>query len=298
MVEVNVLELLKVLLRREVERFCRRNASQWKIPVLEMLDEIHRNDWRAVFFGGTLRSLLMSRLVHRQDGRPRDIDIVIHGPPLDILRKLFGHFVARETRFGGLHLRRADWLFDVWPLEKTWALVKDQISHPAFADLPHSTFLNLEAVAIDVWPKPGRDREIYSGDDRFFKGILNRTVEINRAENPFPELCVVRSLIMTSELEFRIGKHLAQYIAHHGSRLTALELERVQEHHYGKICVEGETLRKWIRFVTDSLDSSEIQELKLPVGNPKRTAIDTNGNSYKFIRAVERWHQRGKPHAG
>jgi hypothetical protein len=294
--ERRLIELLKALLKREVELFCRRNASAWKIPIFDILDEIHRNNWRAAFFGGTLRSLLMSRLLHRKDGRPRDVDIVIHGPPLDILRKLFDHFVSRETRFGGLQLRRADWVFDVWPLEQTWAIIEERIINPEFADLPRTTFLNLEAVAIEVWPRPGRDREIYSGNDQFFKGLIDRVVEVNRLENPFPDLCVVRSLVMTGELGFRVGERLARYIAHHGRRLGIPELERVQEHHYGQVRVAGETLREWIRFVAESVDRSAVLDLYLPLETRQPLLTNADTYPYDFLRTVERWHRRRGHH--
>src|SRR5690349_8923570 len=118
MADRDAVELLKALLRREVEVFCRRQDALWRTAG-GVLDTIRRSNWRAVFFGGTLRSLLISRLVHRREGVPRDVDIVIQGPPLDILRTLFADAVSRETRFGGLQLRRSEWLFDVWPLERT-----------------------------------------------------------------------------------------------------------------------------------------------------------------------------------
>src|SRR5690242_17768693 len=117
-----LIELLKELLKREVERFCRAAVTGDDF-IRQTAEEVRRNNWRAVFFGGTLRSLLISRLTRHRDGRPRDLDIVIQGPPLDILRKLFESCIARETRFGGLQLRRGGWLFDVWPLDRTWALV-------------------------------------------------------------------------------------------------------------------------------------------------------------------------------
>src|SRR4051812_48642791 len=61
--------------------------------------------------------------------------------------------------------------------------------------LPETTFFNLEAIAVDVWPQIGKARSIYSGDDQFFEGIITRTLELNRPENPFPGLCIVRSLV-------------------------------------------------------------------------------------------------------
>src|SRR5688572_1650585 len=138
-------ELLKALLRREIELFCRHLDPLWA-EIAHIADTIRRNEWEAVFFGGTLRSLLISRLVHGRLGEPRDIDIVIQGPPLAILRQLFGGLISRETRFGGFHLRDAGWEFDVWPLDRTWGIVQDRIDRPAFDHLPSTTFLNIEAA--------------------------------------------------------------------------------------------------------------------------------------------------------
>ncbi len=155
MVKVDSVDLLKAILREEVDLFCRRHDAPWK-AVSEITDTIRSNQWRAVLFGGTLRSLLISRLVHQREGRPRDVDIVIQGPPLEILRQLFEKRIARETRFGGLQLRSAEWLFDVWPLERTWAIMEDKVGVPSFSYLPRTTFLNVEAVAVDLWPARGR----------------------------------------------------------------------------------------------------------------------------------------------
>src|SRR5262245_6440203 len=144
-------ESLKAILRAEVDSFCRRQDPPWE-AVSEITEVIRRNGWRAVLFGGTLRSLLISRLVHQRAGRPRDVDIVVQGPPLEILRHLFEKLITRETRFGGLQLRKAEWLFDVWPLDRTWAIVEDKVGLPSFSYLPRTTFLNVEAVAVEVWP--------------------------------------------------------------------------------------------------------------------------------------------------
>ena len=265
MAKENPVELLKAMLRAEVDSFCRRQDAP-REAVAEITEVIRRNGWRAVLFGGTLRSLLVSRFVHQRAGRPRDVDIVIQGPQLKILRQLFAKLITRETRFGGLQLRQAEWLFDVWPLDRTWAIVEDKVRLPSFAYLPRTTFLNVEAVAVDVWPTtPGQEREIYSGDDQFFRAIIDRVVEVNRIENPFPQLCVVRSLVMTHDLGFRMGPKLARYIADHGPTIPDDEMERIQEKHYGLIRVPGTLLREWIRSVCNSLDAGTERDLRLPV---------------------------------
>lgn len=248
--ELAKVERLKSLLREEVDAFLRRQEAVFA-AVVEVAETIRLRGWKAVLFGGTLRSLLISRLLHGRSGRPRDVDLVIQGPPLEVLRCLFAKIVTRETRFGGLQLRQAEWLFDVWPLERTWAIVEDNVTWPTFAYLPRTTFLNVEAVAVDVWPPPGQPREIYSGDDQFFRAVLDRVVEVNRAENPFPQLCVVRSLVMANDLDFRIGPKLARYIADQGPAIPDGDLEPIQEKHYGNVRVPGPQLRRWIDAVRD-----------------------------------------------
>jgi len=293
MADVNSVELLKALLRREVELFCRRLDPLWR-DISHVVDAIQRNRWRAVFFGGTLRSLLLSRLVAGQPGRPRDVDIVIQGPPLDILRELFGKLISRETRFGGFHLHDGGWEFDVWPLERTWGIVQDRIDHPDFGNLPNTTFLNIEAAAIDIWPDMSGERRIYSGDDQFFKAIIDRVIEVNRVENPFPELCVVRSLVLASELGFGIGPRLAQYIAAHGPVMSEGELDSVQRRHYGEIRVSGESLRQWIIKVA-GLASRFPHRIVHNLETARQDEPNPDEFPYEFLRTVQRWNHR-RPH--
>jgi hypothetical protein len=88
-----------------------------------------------------------------------------HTAPIEALRERFLRLASGESRFGGLRLRRMEWQCDVWPLELTWAFIHDKVRAPDFADLPRTTFFNLEAIAVEVWPRPGQPRIVYSGDD-------------------------------------------------------------------------------------------------------------------------------------
>lgn len=240
---------LRKLLVKDVEYLCRRHNCGWMAPIAQTLEDIRRAHMQAVLFGGTLRSLLLSRLLHRRLGRPRDLDIVVTGTDLDGLRCRFRSLIARETRFGGLQLRRDNWQFDVWPLDRTWALSRDGVETPRFADLPSTTFLNLEAVAVDVWPGPGQRRIVYSGDDQFFEGIITQTLELNREENPYPTLCVVRSLLMARSTGFSIGPRLAGYLVLHGADVSDDELVETQRRHYGRIYYGPSALRVWLDHV-------------------------------------------------
>jgi hypothetical protein len=189
-------------------------------------------------------------LQNQRFGRPRDVDIVVAGASLDVLREKFRSIITRETRFGGLKLERMNWQFDVWPLHRTWAFLEDGTQEPHFSALPRTTFFNLEAIAVDVWVHPGCSRTIYSGDDQFFEGLLSRTLEINRQENPFPSLCVVRALVMASSTGFAVGPRLAHYLTVNGPASSDAELEEVQMKHYGQIRCEVGIMRKWLEYVT------------------------------------------------
>ncbi len=256
---------LEKILRSEVTAFCRRNGALWKQAAVKTMTELKRMRCPAVFFGGTLRSLLISRLWYNKPGRPRDIDIVVQGAPVSQLRKRFEKIISRETRFGGLQLRRENWQFDVWPLENTWAFNQDSVQEPGFADLPGTTFFNLEAIAVDVWPQRGRTRRIFSGDGQFFDGIRNRVLEVNRKDNPFPGLCVVRALVFASSLDFRLGPRLTEYIAYEGGQISSNDLEEIQIVHYGKIRRPGNVLKTWIEYVSDKCESDASALVSLPL---------------------------------
>src|SRR5436190_7107253 len=112
--DLNIASLKRQLLDDVGILFDRK--AVWKEPILEVLDRLRNSNARAVLFGGTLRSLLVSRVFERRFGRPRDVDVVIAGVPLSELEERFRELLKRRTRFGGLHLRRGTWQFDVWPV--------------------------------------------------------------------------------------------------------------------------------------------------------------------------------------
>src|SRR5258708_14757136 len=264
------IESLKSLLRHEVAMLCQHDKRKWKSEIWKTVEEIRVNNWRGVFFGGTLRSLLISRIASNTFGRPRDVDIVLSGAKLNDIKVHFERYVTRETRFGGVQLWRNNWQFDVWPLDSTFAF-QDKVHEPEFPDLPNTTFLNLEAVAIDVWPQMGRARRIYSGDDQFFTGILSRTIELNNESNPFPELCVARALVIASDLQWKVGTRLLKYLTKHGSAMSEVDFEEVQRKRYGAIRLRGDVLPRVLEFLFQNPNDSDDKAIELPL--PKQLKL-------------------------
>lgn len=256
---------LKQLVQDDIKYLCRRADRLWNAPIVQTLRDLRDCGGKSVFFGGAVRSLLFSRLLRGRLGRPRDVDIVVNEMTIEGLRERFGSLVSRETRFGGLQLLRAHWHFDIWPLHRTWAFVNDKFEHPTFDDLPRTTFFNLEAIAVEVWPTPGASRVIFSGDDQFFEGVLSRTLELNREENPFPALCVVRSLVMAAGMDLAIGPSLADYLVRYSSEVTDDELRAVQLNHYGMIRVAPETARSWLIYIRNRIAHSSEERFQLPL---------------------------------
>ena len=254
---------LKQKLLEEVRTFFRRDGSVWKKPILDVIQDLRQSNIHAVLFGGTLRSLLVSRIFQGRPGRPRDVDVVITGASLSRLEERFSDILTRRTRFGGLQLKRGAWQFDVWPLGETWAFRQDRISGLAdFAALPATTPFNLEAIAVEAWPCAGGRRALFSGNDQFFEGILSRTVELNRVDNPFPELTVIRALVMASELRFRIGPRLAGYIGDIGPSISDEVVDQIQASHYGHVRIASRTLHQLIEMVAQR--SSRREGCALP----------------------------------
>ena len=261
--ELIISELKKQLLQ-DVSSLCRRKDRIWSIPITDMINDLRMSNTQAVLFGGTLRSLLLSRLQTGKFGRPRDIDIVISGMSLDQLREHFQKHITRETRFGGFHMKRSHWQFDIWPLEYTMAFREKKIKSPRFEELPDTTFFNLEAIAIDAWTPKGHSRSIYSGNNQFFNGLIDRTLEINYEDNQFPALCVVRALILASDTGFAIGPKLVKYLATMGTSVTDAELETAQLKHYNRMRYDIGTLREWIKYIANSLQQGYQDPILLP----------------------------------
>lgn len=254
---------LKEQLRHDVASLYHRDGRKWNKPIAETLRRLREANVRAVFFGGTLRSLILSRLQRGRFGRPRDVDIVVTGATVEKLRQHFLGSIRRETRFGGLQLEQLAWQFDVWPLEQTWAFKTSGDLVPHFSQLPFTTFFNLEAIAVDAWAPPGQARAIYSGDDRFFDGVLDQVLEINREENPFPVLCVVRSLVFSWTTGFAIGPRLAQFLKQHATVVSDEELVDVQLKHYGRERLDRDQMRRWLDQIASSVAASPGEAVKL-----------------------------------
>jgi hypothetical protein len=246
------------LLRNHVSRFL-TSKSRLRRPLLQVLGRLAEHRLTAVLFGGTLRDLML----HGPGAEPRDIDVVVDGITVQELAGLFRDSMVRRTRFGGLHLNAKGWAIDIWPLAETWALRELRIGSRDFAALTRTTFLNAEAVAVELAAgKGGRGIQ----ETGFFEAIRSRVLDINLEENPFPELCTVRTLITASKLQYALSRRLAQYVLHHTAKTTLEELESVQLSHYGTVRYNVDTMCQWTRAIQSQVGTAPV--VKIPAQRP------------------------------
>jgi len=224
-------------------------ASTIKAGLSEVLARISDRGWKSYIVGGTLRDAVLGPAAML----PRDIDVIVAGPSQAVLESTFRDLCVRKTRFGGLHLvksfdrgafaRVSDHiLFDVWRLEDTWG-VREQGLLPTIENFVKTPFLNVDSIAIDVFPENGRRKVIECG---FFRAMSSRCLDINYEPNPFPLVCIVRSLIMAAKLDFALSPRLASYIAGYKRWGNLDELICAQVSHYGQVRCSEEDLRRWI----------------------------------------------------
>lgn len=252
-----------------------RNPVQNAIQesVRDVVHRITSNGWTAYLVGGTVRDLVLSPRCDRAI-QPRDIDLVVIGASVDELKQVFQDLYLRTTRFRGLHLadpKPGGWkiLFDIWPLEETWGFSANTHLSRCIENFPQLPFLNLDTAAIEITARQRRATLFELG---FLSGINGRILEVNFEPNPFPELCIVRSLLMAAKLNFSLGPRLASYIGNHARRTSVNDMMQAQLSHYGKYrCTVGE-LSSWLSRVERATSEGAVP-VNIPANSQRQLEL-------------------------
>jgi hypothetical protein len=255
-----------------VRSYARREVRK---SVHAVVNEILAAGWDAYLVGGTIRDIVLGPGIAGPSAYyPRDIDIILVGVKHAEVKRKFNHLYNRQTRFGGVHLidrKLKGWevLFDIWALEETWAL---RVMHwpPAIQYFPKTPFLNLDTAVVELRTHRGRPRRLF--ESGFLDGINRRVIEINFERNPYPAICMVRSLIMAAKLQFVIGPKLLDFVLQQ-ARVTSLDqLMTAQRSHYGKDRCSPEELSSWIGSL-QQLAKAGHKEGRIPVHTERQLAL-------------------------
>jgi hypothetical protein len=264
--------------------------------VNEIFERIRVHNWNAYVVGGALRDLLVepSRSGHFSIA-PRDIDVVVTDATNSELINCFADLIARHTRFGGLHLVKSigqicEVHFDIWTLADTWAFKEFGVK-PEIARFPSTPFFNLDSVAIELFPKARRPRTIY--EQGFYEGIGSKLIDVNFEKNPFPDVCVIRALIMAARLQYALSRRLACFISSWSNQQPnpLATLERAQLSHYGQMRCSSYEVGEWLGSVQQQLkEGSERVEIRVSHSRQLGLWID--------YPPVQRDHASGQKESG
>lgn len=224
----------------------------------DALRRIMEHGWKSCLFGGVVRDII----VKSPWVKTRDIDIVVGDVSTDELEHAFSDVMLRKTRFGGLTLNIDGWLFDVWPLSATWGCRFFPLFAESFSVLPKTTFFSVEAIAVELPAKHGVPRTIYQ--EQFLKSVETRTIMLNLAENPYPELCIVRAFALARKLDFSLDVRLVRHLADWAKKLPLAGIEKAMFSHYGKASFSRHELCQQIHRLRAHADSGNEFALRIP----------------------------------
>ena len=247
-------------LRERIRRFA-DNRSKWCSPCYEALQKVREFDCNAFLCGGAVRDILLSN--KHNHIIPRDLDIVLGYAEPKMVADSFTDYTRRWNCYGGVSIQIKDWCIDLWQLSETWAFKKKYVEVKGFADFPKTTFLDIDAIVVQLFKRKRQKREIYSKG--FFEAILKKTIEINLEDNPNPAMCVVRSLRIATKFKFAIGPNLAKYIVHYAHQIGLEKLVDLYRTRYGTLCLSIDDFYCYIKEIKKQSGCFNKRPAKLPV---------------------------------
>jgi hypothetical protein len=251
------IQALESGLRSQVSKLVGKSSYLKAHPVHDVLRKIEKCDRNAVLCGGACRDMVLGR------GRtvPRDLDIIVQYVSLADLEDQLGDYAMERTRYGGLTLQVRDWEIDIWPLLETWAFKHGGIAGKGLDDFTRTTFLDIDAIAIQLFTRKGCKRRIY--DRGFFAAVRDRTIELNFGTNPFPSRCIVKSMLLAARHKFALGPRLVQYIRDHAKRLDIDELVEVSRKRYAAPSLDARTVKRWLEIICNHGSTSQHSVVSL-----------------------------------
>lgn len=250
------IQKMKRDLRARLGRFVATDSKRHYPHLYSVLEDIRNNNYPAFLCGGAVRDMLLCN-----NSIPRDLDIILGYVSRERLEALFPDHIKGETSLGGLKLQVKDWSIDMWPIQDTWAFKEGKVTGKGFSDYPKITFLNIEAIAIQLFSKRRQKREIYSKG--FFEAIAERTIELNFEENPAPAECIVRALRIANKFKFVIGPRLARYMISYTNQMEIEELAEIYQRRYMSADVTVEKLHNCFKSIETQMQASNNRPVKV-----------------------------------
>lgn len=254
---------LTQILRERFSLFVSRRDDR-PAALSEVIQFVRQRGLTVFAFGGIPRGVLQRGPLYT----PRDLDLVFDDQHFEFFECAFESFVERKNSYGGLRLRIKDMAVDAWPLRSTWAFRTGLCSNPSFETLPRTTFLNVDALIVELSPPKGRGRRIYEAG--FSSAWKQKVLDINLPDNPHPGICIARTLSISRRFGFKLSNALASYVFEMLNDLSFEEVIRSQINHYGYVEFPTDSLSSIKRVLAENLSASVspvslFHQLELPL---------------------------------
>jgi hypothetical protein len=151
--------------------------------------------------------------------------------------------MIRKTRFGGYALRLEEKHIDLWELKRTWA-IEHQPRFDFILDeiLPATSCFNITAIVFSL------EKNKFFYRKEFEEGVRRRLLDIVYEPNPFPELCIVKSVEYIRKYGLRSSQRLRRYILKNVERVSN-KLIPIQLSHYGKVWYDEDTIKQFFEVI-------------------------------------------------
>ncbi|MDH5398314.1 MAG: hypothetical protein OEX02_09220 [Cyclobacteriaceae bacterium] len=190
---------------------------------------------------------------------PRDIDMVVVESDLSVLLETLKDYPIEKSRFGGYKVKYEGLDVDFWSIEKTWAFETNLVELTGINSLSETTFLNIEGIAVELFPK-GNSRNIISdGFEGFFRENL---LELNLEQNPFPALNIARSLYAAKKTDKNFGPRLLKFISDNLRDCNVEDVLVIYKRKYGLLDKEKAFYKRYFSYLKNNeFDRLNISEL-------------------------------------
>jgi len=177
--------------------------------------------YKCYIFGGIIVDFIQRRQNYR------DVDIVVNDFD-EKLTNFIESFKGKKNSFGGYKIEIDRLIIDIWPLEKTWAFKRNNTMDfflPML--LPSTSFFNATSIIFSL------NEEKLFWTEGFIKYLAEKKIDIVFEENPFPELCIIKTIDYIKD-NCEISLSLRKYIKSFFNIKSGL-LESTQTKHFGYI---------------------------------------------------------------
>lgn len=172
-------------------------------------------------FGGVILDIISGSKTHR------DIDVTVIKLNNEVL-DLIEEFNGVRNSFGGYKISIDDMIFDIWEMSQTWLVKKNNtLNFDLINFLPSTVFFNSQAVLFSM-----NTNELFYNKS-FLNFLYKKKIEITNPDNPFPELCIIKSYEYYLK-GFLLTPKLKDYLIKYYPLKKNL-LDKIQLKHYNKI---------------------------------------------------------------